>query len=341
MNVSRWSPLAIPASAALIAGALLWPISAGAAEALTLRVNDAQARPGGVVALVLRTYAPRPIRQGQFCLVSGFRLARAAGSPFESLEDAVVFSQAGDAVTVGTIESGAGGQAVMVEFSSAAAGINRDDGPLAVLYLRLAPGVSAGELIDLELDLANTFLLDEAGDPVAIEPRNGELEILAADAPMELAAAGDEVRPGGIAPLAVDTEEMLPLGSGVVGFRYDPAIARGLPTVSVDPRYGSAILDVEHPEPGLVTISFSSMDGSLNRVPGAILKVNLPTSRQVPMGTLSAVSLDSAVTAIEDASLDPVAVILHGDVMEFALPDPFFVDGFESGDFSGWSGVAP
>ena len=325
----------------LLGGALLWPASTAAQEPLTLRINDAQARPGGVAALVLRTYAPRPIRQGQICLTSRFRLQKAGGSPVESLEDFVVFSEAGDAISVGTFENGAGGQTVMVEFSSEAAGINRSDGPLAVIYLRLAPGVSPGQVIEVTLDVANTFLLDEQGDPVPIEPRSGEVEVLATTAPMELVAAGEEVRPGGIALLAVETKEFLHLGSGTVGFRYDPAIAAGPPTVSVDPRHGAAVLDVDTSEPGLAIISFTSPDGSLNQVPGPIFQVDLPTVSGVPLGTLSPLSLDPEIMALKNAALGDGSLALFGDVIEFALTNPLFRDGFEAGDLSGWSRSVP
>ena len=328
---------------ALFVGAFLLPQSAAAQGGnLTLRVNDANARPGGVAALVLRTYAPRPIRQGQFCFISGFRLNRAGASPFESLEEVVVFSETGDAITLGTFENGAAGQTVMVEFTSATAGINRSDGPLAVIYLRLAPGVVAGDLIDVNLDLANTFLVDENGDPVPVQLRGGELEILAATDPLELSAAGGRVRPGDVAFLGVETKEVLELGSGVVGFRYDPAIAAQPPTVSVDPRYGMAILDVDSSEPGLTVVSFTSPNGSLNQVPGSILSVNLLTKPGVPLGTVSPVFLDPSITAIKDAALQPVALALAGDVIEFVLrADPMFQDGFESGDFSGWTTSSP
>jgi len=253
----------------------------------------------------------------------------------------VVFSEAGDAMSVGTFENGVGGQTVMVEFSSEAAGINRSDGPLAVVYLRLAAGVAAGQEIDVTLDPAQTFLVDENGDPLPMELRGGEVEVLAAQAPLELSAGGEEVRPGGVALLAVETQEALPLSSGVVGFRYDPSIAAGPPTVSVDPRYGSAALDVETPEPGLVIVSFSSADGSLNEVPGSILKIALRTAPGIPLGTLSPLSLDPGLTELRDAALEPIPLALLGDVIEFAEGHPFFTDGFESGDLTGWTTSVP
>ncbi|HSN86740.1 MAG TPA: hypothetical protein VL025_08280, partial [Thermoanaerobaculia bacterium] len=53
----------------------------GGHEVLKLRVNDAIGRPGGTVAIVLRTYAARPIRQGQISVrVRGGGTTKAAAS---------------------------------------------------------------------------------------------------------------------------------------------------------------------------------------------------------------------------------------------------------------------
>src|SRR4051794_41569110 len=87
----------------------------GGDKSLTLRVNPAIGAPGGVVAVVLRTYAPRPVRQGQVTVrvVRRPKPGKALGltlealtqpvRPFLSLLGTVVYSTQGDSVTQGLL----------------------------------------------------------------------------------------------------------------------------------------------------------------------------------------------------------------------------------------------
>src|ERR1700750_1502257 len=49
-------------------------------KSLTLRLNPAIGTPGGLVAVVLRTYAPRPIKQGQVVVRAARKPGTAAGT---------------------------------------------------------------------------------------------------------------------------------------------------------------------------------------------------------------------------------------------------------------------
>src|SRR4051794_37883285 len=87
----------------------------GGDNALVLRVNPAIGAPGGVVAVVLRTYAPRPVSQGQVTIrvVRRPKPGKALGltlealtqpvRPFLSLLGTVVYSTQGDSVTQGLL----------------------------------------------------------------------------------------------------------------------------------------------------------------------------------------------------------------------------------------------
>ena len=76
----------------------------------------------------------------------------------------------------------------MVSFESLSATINSVDGPLAVLYLRLSDSVVPGQTFEITVDIENSSLVDEHGQPVGVEPRPGELTIRAPGGPTRVAA---------------------------------------------------------------------------------------------------------------------------------------------------------
>jgi hypothetical protein len=318
------------------------PVWAG--DTLTLRINDAAGVPGGRIAVVLRTYAPRGVGQGQVCLRAARSLAptgaaAAAGSPLAALEEIVVFSENGDATSQATFDEI--GQMALLQFASSSGSINTSDGPLAVLYFRLQPDVPPGQMFTLSLDPADTFLIGPDGQPIPVAPRSGDLVVRAPGSPFELAASGDRILPGETAVLGVETVDLFPIGSGEVGLRWDPTVAAAPPTVSMDPRHGEAFFRVEQPEPGLLVIAFDSPQGALNQVPGQLVTVYLPTSPSVPPGTRAALSLDPDQTVLLGPGGEPLPLLLSGDTLEFVGADAVFADGFESGSLGEWSLVVP
>ena len=304
-------------------------------ETMTLRINDTQAEPDGRVAVVLRTYAPRGVGQGQICLAtSGTR--GTSGTPFLVLEEVVVFSEQGDAQVVPSFDPTA--QVTLVEFESLSATINWADGPLAVLFFRLVGSLTPGQEFSLEIDLAETFLLDAQGQNIALEPRGGTLTVRDPADPQDLSAEGDSVAPGEVAVLGVETSALFEIGSGQVALTYDPSVAAGSPVVTMDDRHGTASFSVDDQVPGRVVVSFSSPDGSLNSVPGQILSIAIPISVYAAPGT-SAVSLDPVLTFLENTAGETIPLLLDGDVLEIKAGIVVFADGFESADLEAWSSV--
>ncbi len=311
-------------------------LAAAASEPLSIRVNDADARPGELAVVVLRTYAPRPVAQGQLCLRAR-RPARGAGpaQPVAALEEVRVWSGAGDAVASAKLETGPGGdQLIMLELQSPSGSLNESDGPLAALFLRLAGDVVAGDRYDLELDVANTAVFDNQGRKVSIRPRHGELRILEANAPFELEAEADPASPGQMALLEVTTRQSLPLLHATFALHYDPALAAGLPTATVLPQFGGASVTVAH-APGVVTIDVVSSDSSFNEVPGGIVSVHLPLRSDLVPILVSPIALDPATTAAWDAGNQPLALELEGNDL-VVRPTSLFADDFETGDLACW-----
>lgn len=300
----------------------------GGHELLTLRANDAIGAPGGTVVVVLRTYAPRLIRQGQISVrarkpapsVRAFDLVAVTQPlrPWATLISSAVYSVRNDSVLTppaltGTIDS----QQVRAAFSSRSATINGADGPLAIFRLKLSPAVVPGQTFVLEVDPALTALVDDAGQPIAIEPRSGVLTIRAKNAPFAIEAEGDKPRPGEIAELGVSTFEPFALASGQVTLRYDPRFAAGVPQVRIDPRYGRATFRVERPRPGVLKVVFQSPNKTLNTVPGRIIAIDMPTPVGGAVGLSAPITFDPAGTWFVGANGRRLAVKLENGRLEF------------------------
>lgn len=276
-------------------------------KSLKLRVNPAIGKPGGTVAVVLRTYAARPIRQGQISLrvrrrpapgKAGLTLAELTQPvrPIATLVSATVYSTRRDSVSQASLSGTPENQSVKVKFNSRSATVNASDGPLAVFFLRLDPSVAPGQEYLLEVDPGVTSLTDEAGRPITLEPINAELTVRAASAPLSVEAEGDEVEPGEAAELGVQTFEPFPVSGGRVTLRFNPAVAAGPASVVMDPRYGNATFQVDRSQPGVLVVNFQSRDMTLNTVPGGFVSIRLPTKASVAIGTSSPVTLDPAGT---------------------------------------------
>jgi hypothetical protein len=268
--------------------------------ALKLRLDDAIGTPGGTVALVIRTYAPRPLRQGRITVKvrkPGVKLgldANAVTTPARplTLQRVVVFSVAGDAIARPQAANAPDGQSVGVQFTSLSATVNAADGPLAVLFLKLDRNVKPGQVFLLDIDPAATGLTDPGGAPVAVTPLEATLRVRAASAPYAIESEGDEVAPGATAELGIETFEPFGIRSGRLTLRFDPQAAGGPAVVRMDPRYGKATFRVDGSRPGILVVDFQSKNVSLNSVPGRIIAISLPTSAAAPLGWSTPLTVD-------------------------------------------------
>jgi hypothetical protein len=307
---------------------------------LVLRVSDTIAPPAGVAAVVLRTYASRPVGQGQIDLmVGGATLsgARSAGAaePVISLEGVWVFSGQGDAVSVGSFDPLQ--QVASLAFASPTGSVNDLSGPLAVFFLRLSADLQPGDRHALDLALPEGFLVDAAGRPVPIHVRSGELTVRSAVAPLAVEAEDDRVVPGKIAGLGLATQEGFAISAGQLALEWDPAVAGGEPQVSMDPRHGNGWFAIVESLPGRLVVIFGSADASLNTVPGTLVRVDLPTSPEAPVGTESPVTLDPSATHLIGPE-GALPIVLEDGLLEFRAAEPLvFRDGFECGDPRDWS----
>jgi hypothetical protein len=285
----------------------------GGDKNLVLRVNPAIGAPGGVVAVVLRTYAPRPIRQGQVTVrvvrrpKPGKELALTLDAltqpvrPFLSLLSAVVYSAQGDSVTQALLSGLADSQMTQVNFQSPSGSVNAADGPLAVFFYRLDPSVRPGDTFDLTIDPIPTSLLDSAGQPITLAPRSDVLTVRSPKAAYKLEADGDKVQPGAVAELGVNTFEPFAVGGGRVTLTWDPQITGGAPAVRIDPRYGRVTYTVDTSRPGRLVVDFKSPDASFNSVPGTIVSITMPIAAGASIGATSPFRFDPAGTWLVNA----------------------------------------
>jgi hypothetical protein len=278
----------------------------GGDKSLVLRVNPAIGAPGGTVAVVLRTYAPRPIRQGQISIRVVRRPHPAKlGLTFEDLTapvrpltllSAVVYSPRNDALAQAVLNGLTDSQLARVTFQSPSGSVNSADGPLAVFLFRLDPSVKPGDTFDLSLDPLQVALTDGAGQPITVAPRSDVLTVRSPSDPFRLEADGDKVQPGGVAELGVNTFEPFLASGGRVTLTWNPRLAGGPPTVKLDPRYGQSTFTVDTSKPGRLVVDFKSPDSSFNSVPGTIMAITLPISASAGIGTASPFTLDPAGT---------------------------------------------
>lgn len=313
---------------AVLALLCLAPQEAAASDTLTLRVNDARGGPGDLVAVVVRTYASRPIGQGQICIgtkrgrrgkataaaTSGAIGEAAESTPFARLEKVEVFSAKQDA----TFQFSFDGQEADVIFRSPTGSINAVDGPLAVFHFRLSNSVKEGEVYEIDLDIADSLIVAGSGQRLAIESKPGELEIRedddGEDDELKLAATGGRVRRGKVARVKLGTEDRIGLSSGRIALRYDPKLVKGKPWVRVDPRYGKATVLANTDAPGVVVINFQSPDRSFNQVPGDLFEVRMTISRQAPRGR-SPVTIDRGLTFLRDEEGDQLDLEIQDGVL--------------------------
>ncbi len=288
-----------------------------AKDTLTLRVNDAIAEPGGVAAVVIRTYASRPAGQGQICIISKSAGGGGVDGPFVSLIDSRVFSGKNDAVSAAVMESASGEQMILIEFSSESATINRKDGPLAVLFFRLRDDLQPGQSFALELDPGDTELIGRSGQPIQIEPRGGELRVRRVASPYLAEAEDDEVAPGERAEIGMNTLEPVAMSEGQIGLRFDPDLVAGKIKVKMQKKYGKRRFQADRSEPGLVLVTFSSRDASFNSVPGELLSVSFATPTGTSVGTRSRVWLDPSLTFFADAEGDLLPFNFEDGTLEF------------------------
>ncbi len=301
-----------------------------AKDELTLRVNDAFSEPGGLAAIVVRTYSSRGLSSGQLEMEAGsVRVPTGASGagPFSSLERVRVFAKRNDV----SFDSAAGvsedKQTVLLQFISDTAAVNRSDGPLVVYYFRVRDDVQPGQRFRIAIDAANTMIFDRAGNRVPIRPRAGNLTIRSIAAPYKAEAEGDKIAPGEVAELGMETFEAVAMSSGSVGFRFDPTIAASRPRVKLSKKYGKRRYSVDRSEPGLVLVEFRSPNNSWNTVPGQLVSIKFRTPASAAVGSSSRVWLDPSLTFF----VDP-----EGDILPYKLEANRV--RFESGDGGGGGG---
>lgn len=305
-----------------LTGGLALSVAAHGRDALTLRVNDAIGEPGGIVAVVVRTYASRPIGQGQICLVAGPSTLVRSGNlvpevPFEALVDSVVLASRHDGISLASMAASDQGQEILLQFSSSSGTINIADGPLGVLYFRLRDDIRPGQLFHLAIDPGNTALFDPAGTPVPVELRAGELEVRADNREFKMAVSTHKVRPGGLEDAEVESFEPFAIASGRIAILYDEKIAARRVRVRMPRAHGSRRFRVNRTVPGQLLVTFKSPKGDLNLVPGSLISVEIPTRSDIPLGTRSRIEIDSAQSFLFGPDGDLLPAEFEGDGFRF------------------------
>jgi hypothetical protein len=249
-----------------VAGALLLLSSLAptvSAQTVPLHVRDCEVTRGGLAVLVIEVCQPRPISQGQICvIVPGIDRVRRAR----------VLSTRNDATATVTL---AAPNELLLTFASASGSINETKGALAVIAFRLDPTIGAGYEALVNIDLAGTEILDAAGAPVPTAPTSGRLRVKDPADPFVLYAFSDYGLVGDSAIVEVATRERLRVRHMTIDFEYDTEFFDSVLDVHIFPDAADLVSSVDTSEPGLVRVRLRSDSGRLNDVPGSLFWVEL------------------------------------------------------------------
>ncbi len=351
MTRSIWAALGV--SLFLLAASIRPASPAWGAEALTLRLEDIDARAGETMVLVVRTYTPKPVGSGQMCIRLRRRARRAAPSPLEhvagptrrgtssvieSIDSVVVFTPEGDAAVSSELLVGSEGEEIVLEFTSASAGINAEDGPMLAIVAQLAAGAVAGDEVEIEVDAAQTFLVDDQDQAIPLRLRAGELTVLGITEPTEVALELESLT-ADFALLTVETQESLLLADGSLEIDIPGEMLSGPPQASIPTQQGMASVSMSRKGGDTYSIDFSVLPDSplrFGELPGDLLLIELPLAD----GPRSSAELhfdpaNSSLFAIGEGKLN---LDLEQGVSLTTGGGLLFSNGFESrADPSEWS----
>ncbi len=274
----------------LLAAAIAAVVAPGAEsqEALTLSLDDMEAEPGKVAVLVVRSYQPRPISQGQVCFI--------IGEPrFTALRRAVARSTMRDAVTTANLTSPF--EAAMT-MSSPSATINAVEGPVMLIAFTVDPTAVPGESFTLSVDLPDSFLVDAAGGPVSLEILPGTFTVKTPGGPHELEADNAKAPAGSLVVLDVATAEYQPLASGHIEYRYDTALVESIQSVRVLALRNDANVMADASIPGRISISFSSPSRTIAKIPGQFIEITAQLRPGLAHGTRGRLAIERSTAVL-------------------------------------------
>ena len=323
---------------ALALVACLTPLAASAQVLpVALVVEEVDTAPDTEVNVIVRTVAAQPLAGATLAIEARER----DGLPVRglaSLVSATAFAGDDDAVLVATFDHDA--QRTEVEITSASGTLNAAFGPLVVLRYALEPGLADDTRFDVGIDPQVELVAPDLSPVPALVEGRGRLRVRIPDpGPAEagLGALGGPAFPGAPAVFGVATAEPFAIGSGTIELLYDPSFADGAPVVTIDSRYGAAVVDtVTEVEPGHLLISFTATGEDLNAtLHGLFLTVSVPSRSDVPAPVSFLLGLGAATTlAAPDGT--PLIVEADADTLDFEQPNFVFRGMFEEALLVEW-----
>ncbi len=327
----------LPTAALFLPLIALAPPAAAQEFPLEVLVDETRVLLGEEVQIVVRTVETLPLASVHF----GLEMRDRDGLPtvlFADLASAAVFAgTAGDAGDA-TIEAhwNPVTQRIDVSLESPSATLNQRFGPIAVLRFTLDAGVELDDRFEIALD-PDLELVDAQLTPVLATPGDGRVRIIEADPGQNLGALGGEAFPGGDMVIGAMTVHAYAIGGGTIELLYDDTLAAGPPAVAFDARYGPVVVDaLETSVAGRVLVTFHSDGGLFNAtLHGAIFTVVVPSRPDVPIGTVSIVSL-GPLTAFTDPAGQPIELETDFEELSFIDPELVAAGAFEAGGFTEW-----
>lgn len=295
-----------PVLASLLLATFISAFSADAQEMLTLSIDDMEAAPGELAVLVVRTYQPRPISQGQVCFI--------IGEPrFTDIRRAKVRSTQRDATFTASLMSPTEAALTM---SSPSASINASDGPVMLIGFTVDPSAIPGESFELSIMLPDSFLTDENGFPIEIEVKPGTFTVKQPGAPFTLEADNADAAAGSIVVLDIAKPEYQPLSSGQIDYRYDTTLIESIDDVQVLALRNDAQFTADTSTPGRVLITFSSPSRTIGKIPGQFIHLTARVRPGLADGVTGPLAIASANTFLIANSGVEMPLFLENGTLE-------------------------
>lgn len=333
MRINASLRFALPAAVAL---ALAVAPSVHAQDfPLELMIEDVESFADAEVSIVVRTLEDRPLASAAFAIEARERDGLPV-PPFAALVSATGFAGAGDAVVTADLDAATQRIEVLVESPSGT--LNTTYGPLVVLRFQLAPGLADRQRFELRMDPDVTLLASDLSPVVSLAGK-ARLRITTPEPGAGLSGFGGETFPGAVVVFGAATAMPFPIGGGIIELLYDPSFTDGTaPVVTIDPRYGSAVIDsATEPVPGQIIVVFSSPDGTLNAdFAGMFLTAFVPSLDSIVPPTTFPFALGPSTTLVDPDGVPIVPLEAESDPTEFLIPELLFGDGLDGGDLGEW-----
>lgn len=271
-----------------------------------LTLQNVAVRPGKPYVVSIRTCQPRGISQGQI-------LIRRPPRPLMEPVRTHLFCYTPDGVMQTSTEPAG----LLSSFASPLQGINENHGPFLAILMRAEPDLIPGDVLPLEIDAIQTYLLEEEDEPSPFITLDSTLTVLEPDAPFLLEITDLYKRTQIAAPVedevivTISTREFLRLSELAFVLRFDPTVVDSVETDILWDYRNDVFATTEEEQPGVYRVRLESPRNSINLLPGPLVEVKFETRLTAIVGQTTPITFDPDSTYALDRQGAPLLLDLR------------------------------